>query len=437
MDYDWVSSEQAWDLPAAPLAGSRIEGDRALFELGRGALELSLIEPGILRLRYARSLPFSARPSRAVLASAASSAPSGMLELDRADPSRLTLRAAAFELELERADCSFRVRSRDALSLGSLGPIRLRRDSMVLAFALGSDESIYGLGEKMGFLDRRGRRWEMWNTDNPVHTPGADPLYQSIPFLIRFDGKRALGLFLDTTARSRFDLGASERDRATIEAFDDEFDLYLIEAGTIAGIVSAYARLTGRISLPPLWALGFGQSRWSYFPAARVLELAREFRERDIPCDSIYLDIDYMDGFRVFTWDRSRFPDPEGLCAELRELGFRVVAIVDPGVKRDARYGVYADGCRDGRFCKLPDGSVYHGKVWPGISAYPDFSSATTREWWARSHESLLGRGVSGIWCDMNEPSDFSRGESRPIAHSPRCLTNSSPARTAAPVPSR
>jgi alpha-glucosidase len=162
--------------------------------------------------------------------------------------------------------------------------------------------------------------------------------------------------------------------------------------------------------LPPLWALGFGQSRWSYYPESRVLALAKEFRTRGIPCDSIYLDIDYMDGYRVFTWNGDRFPDPAALCAKLREMGIRVVTIVDPGVKRDARYPLYVEGCRSGHFCKLPDGSVYHGKVWPGEAAYPDFSRAATREWWAKAHESLFGRGVSGIWCDMNEPSDFSRG---------------------------
>jgi alpha-glucosidase len=404
---DWITEDGAWNLRAAPCRSAKMQGPLCRIELGRGQLELQSIEDSILRVRYARGERFSTRPSRSVIAGAGASARLSVALEER--PESFLLKSGAFALKLDRATCRMELSGLGGILFESEEAFLLGRDSISIAAALRQGESIYGLGEKTGFLDRRGRRLEMWNTDEPTHKPDTDPLYQSIPFLIRFDGRRASGIFLDSTARLSFDLGFSESSRLRIDAGDEEMDLYFIEGPSIREVVAAYARLTGAISLPPRWALGFGQSRWSYYPEGRVLGLAKEFRERGIPCDSIYLDIDYMDGYRVFTWNGARFPDPAALCAALREEGIRVVTIVDPGVKRDARYPLYVEGCREGHFCKLPDGSIYHGAVWPGEAAYPDFSRAATRKWWAAAHESLLGRGVSGIWCDMNEPSDFSR----------------------------
>lgn len=403
---DWVTKDDDWKLHVEAFEKLGPAGSGFVARSSRGELELSLLGKSMLRLRFARKPPFSTRASRAVLPQL--EAPE-KLELREASKA-ISAEAGGFSFELDRDSGAFSVSSERGVSFSASSAIRLGRDSISVSFELIADESIYGLGEKTGFLDRRGRRLEMWNTDRPIHTPDADPLYQSIPFLIRFDGERAQGLFLDSSARTLFDLGFSDPDRLDIAAFDDELDLYFIEGPSIADVVASYARLTGAMELPPLWALGFGQSRWSYYPEEKVLKLAREFRERGIPCDSIYLDIDYMDGYRVFSWNLSRFPDPEAFCAKLERMGIRVVTIVDPGVKRDARYAIYRAGCEGGHFCKLPDGSVYHGKVWPGDAAYPDFSRSATREWWAQAHAELLGRGVSGIWCDMNEPSDFSRG---------------------------
>ncbi|MDP3177232.1 MAG: glycoside hydrolase family 31 protein [Spirochaetaceae bacterium] len=404
---DWVTEDGAWALPAAPCRGATMRDSRCVLELARGAIEVTSIEDSVLRIRFARSLPFSRRPSRAVIAESSGSAVLG------GDEAIARVSSGAFALLLDRATCRMVLSGPGGPLFSGNGPFLLGRDSISLSARLEEGESIYGLGEKTGFLDRRGRRFEMWNTDDPTHTPDKDPLYQSIPFLVRFDGRRASGLFLDSTARSVFDLGFSDPDRLRIEVGDDEMDLYFFEGPTIASVVAAYARLTGTMRLPPRWALGFGQSRWSYYPDSRVIGIAKEFRERDIPCDSIYLDIDHMDGYRVFTWNGARFPDPAGMCAELGSMGFRAVAIVDPGVKKDARFPLYVEGARDGRFCLLPDGSIYHGRVWPGEAAYPDFSSSAAREWWARAHAPLLGQGVSGIWCDMNEPSDFSTDAGR------------------------
>ncbi|HQL33063.1 MAG TPA: glycoside hydrolase family 31 protein [Treponemataceae bacterium] len=365
-------------------------------------------------------------------------------------------------------------------SIGCGGGARMLR----ITFSLPAGESVYGLGEKTGWLDKRGRMYRMWNTDESLHRPDADPLYQSIPFMIRFDGASASGLFLDCTASSWFDVGFTNPEVLELTADSSFFDLYVFDgrasmpaafAGAHAGIqppagssaipatgnpaatsqlgepraggqtiaggmpehagdspasatsqppagsppargqqtplaavLSSYVALTGTMKLPPIWALGFQQCRWSYTPASRVLELAKTFREKHIPCDVIYLDIDYMEGYRVFTWSGEHFPDPAALIGRLHDMGFRVVTIVDPGVKRDSRYKVYLEGCKRDAFCKLPSGEIYHGRVWPGESAYPDFSSADTRSWWAENHRALFDPGVDGIWNDMNEPSDFS-----------------------------
>lgn len=300
------------------------------------------------------------------------------------------------------------------------------RKGLSLEIALDPHESVYGLGEKTGLLDKRGRRYQMWNTDDPLHTPDKDPLYQSIGFLSRFDGVRSSGLFLDTVARSFFDVGFTREDSLVIETGEDILDLYVFDGGEggPAAVSALYSALTGTMKLPPLWALGYQQCRWSYCPESNVVAVAEEFRKRDIPCDVIYLDIDYMDGYRVFTWDRGRFPDPARMAAKLHGMGFRLVTIVDPGVKKDSSYRVYVDGRNRGAFCALLTGEVYHGKVWPGDAAYPDFSSVDARSWWADLHKTLFDAGVDGVWNDMNEPSDFlpESGGDRTKATVPDCV---------------
>ncbi|HHW00248.1 MAG TPA: DUF4968 domain-containing protein [Clostridiaceae bacterium] len=266
----------------------------------------------------------------------------------------------------------------------------------------------YGLGEKTGYLDKRGRKYVMWNTDDPLHTPTKDPLYKSIPLLIAFNDEYSYGLFVDKTCRMSFDLGEESEEYYTFEVQDDEMDYYFMHGPDIKSVVGNYSELTGKMELPPLWALGYQQCRWSYYPEETVLKIAQNFREKQIPCDAIYLDIDYMDGYRVFTWNENRFPDPEKMIKRLKNDGFKVVTIIDPGVKKDADYEVYMEGIKNDHFCKQASGEIYHGKVWPGDAAFPDFTKQSTRKWWGEKHKVLLDKGVAGIWNDMNEPSDFS-----------------------------
>ena len=285
-------------------------------------------------------------------------------------------------------------------------------------------ETYYGLGEKAGAtLSRDTQQFVMWNTDTYAYPRGLDPIYQSIGFYIALRQVReplasgtgtargfAYGLFLDNTSRTYFDMGKTDPGRVTFGAASGELNYYVFTGGrehTPKNVLRDYTELTGRTPLPPLWALGNQQSRWSYYPEARVREVARGFRESRVPADVIYLDIDYMDGFRVFTWNRERFPDPAKLMADLREQGFRVVLIIDPGVKVDPNYSVYKEGQAGGHFVKTAGGEELHASVWPGVCAFPDFTDARAREWFGSLYRQNLDEGIAGFWNDMNEPGVF------------------------------
>jgi alpha-glucosidase len=269
-------------------------------------------------------------------------------------------------------------------------------------------ERYFGCGERTGGLDKTDSHQIFWNVDPPTsHTASLNNLYTSIPFVLALDQGAAWGLFLDNPGRVEFDLARGHPARAWFGTDSGDLVYYVFAGPTPRAVVERYTELTGRIPLPPLWALGYHQSRWGYRTAAELRALAREFRERDIPCDVLYLDIDYMDGFRVFTWDPERFPDPEELVAALAEQGFRVVTIVDPGVKVDADYPVYVAGRDQDLYCKTFLDAEYRNVVWPGECAFPDFTNPRTRAWWGDQHAGLLDAGVAGIWCDMNEPTVF------------------------------
>ena len=265
----------------------------------------------------------------------------------------------------------------------------------------------YGFGERTGYLDKRGTTMTLWNTDTVLHTPSTDSLYVSIPFFIGFYGNHAYGIFLDSPGRCAFDMGKTLPGEYMFQAAGEALDYYFFAGPKIKDVVEQYAKLTGTMELPPLWALGYHQSRYSYCPQEDVEEVAKNFRKHDIPCDSIYLDIHYMDGCRVFTFDQETFPDPSGLITRLQNMGFKVVTIIDPGVKIDPKYKVYRDGLAKDCFVKLPDGELFEAEVWPGRVVFPDFFKEKARTWWAENHKLLFDVGIRGIWNDMNEPSCF------------------------------
>ena len=293
-----------------------------------------------------------------------------------------------------------------------------RREDDVFKKPLGSPPRLYkrreegeryfGCGERTSGLEKTGSYQIFWNVDPPIgHTAAYNNLYTSIPFTFSMVNGMAHGLFFDNTHRVEFDLALESEERAYYGAEGGDIVYYVFCGPSPAEVLDRYTELTGRTPMPPMWSLGNQQCRYSYMDEDEVREVARGFRERDIPCDVIYLDIHYMDGYRVFTWDEERFPEPEKLTAELREQGFRVVTIVDPGVKADENYPVYVEGRERDLYCKTLEGEEYHNVVWPGTCAFPDFTKEETRRWWGESHRALLDRGVAGIWCDMNEPALF------------------------------
>ncbi len=265
-------------------------------------------------------------------------------------------------------------------------------------------ERFLGLGEKTGPLDRAGRAYTLWNTDAFAYSPDTDPLYASIPFYMGWHSGRGYGILFDNTARATFDFGASNDRFASFGAEFGAMDYFLIGGKDIPEILQNYSQLTGKMPMPPRWALGFQQCRYSYYPQHEVLHVARSLRRHGIPADVIYLDIHYMDQYKVFTWDKERFPDPQAMVEELRDLGFRLVLIIDPGVKVQKDYVVFESGEEQDVFLKYPDGSPYRANVWPGQCQLPDFTDAQVRLWWGSFYEPLLDMGIAGFWNDMNEP---------------------------------
>ncbi|WP_126243298.1 glycoside hydrolase family 31 protein [Chitinophaga rhizosphaerae] len=271
-------------------------------------------------------------------------------------------------------------------------------------------EAFYGLGDKPTDLNLRGKRVENFGTDAYGYAKDTDPLYRNIPFYYGLHNGIGYGLFFDNTFRTLFDFGSEREDASSFWARGGEMNYYFIYGPELLKVAESYARITGTAELPPLWALGYHQCRWSYFPDTRVREIAKEFRDRGIPCDALYLDIDYMDGFRCFTWSKEGFPDPKKLLKELSDGGFKTVVIIDPGIKVDPEYSVYQELVQKGYACKRADGALMEGDVWPGKCAFPDFTDPKVRDWWAGLFKDLTDFGVRGVWNDMNEPAVFELG---------------------------
>ncbi len=311
------------------------------------------------------------------------------------------------------ADCTVIVRDATGhLLVADALPAAATASGVTLTRATPPTERFYGLGEKTGALDRRGRRFTFWNTDayDPAlggFRPDQDPLYLSIPFVLGLRDGVGHGVFTDFAGRVTMDLAASDPARTTTTVAAPAIDQYVMVGPRLADVVRRYTLLTGRMPMPPRWALGFQQSRWGYAPASQLDELADRFRSERIPADALWLDIQHLDGFRTFTWDPTTFPDPDGLIARLAARGFATIAIADPGIKVDPGWSIYDGGVAGNHFLRTPAGAIYQGVAWPGPSAFPDFTAAPTRAWWSAHVAAMTARGLRGVWLDVNEPTIF------------------------------
>ncbi len=275
--------------------------------------------------------------------------------------------------------------------------------------ALTGTEHFYGLGDKTGFLDKRHYDYEMWNTDDPA--PQVDTfkaLYKSIPFFIALTDSHVYGIFADNTYKSVFNMGQESEDYYFFSSVKGNLDYYYIAGENIPQVLERYTYLTGTHPLPQKWTLGYHQSRWGYMTEEDIEEVAVGLRGNDIPCDAIHFDIDYMDNYKVFTWNQGRYHnDPKGYLKSLTERGFKPVTIIDPGVKKEKGYYVYDEGMVGGYFAKDREGRVYENAVWPGDAVFPDFGDPKVRKWWGEKQQFLMDLGVRGVWNDMNEPASF------------------------------
>ena len=269
------------------------------------------------------------------------------------------------------------------------------------------DDQIFGLGESVRSINKRGHRFRAWNSDDFSHTEDKASLYASHNLVV-FSGKSGIfGLYVDDPGAVTFDLGYTSGDEAVITSENGDCSVYYIEADTLLGAVKEFRHIIGRSYLPPKWGLGYIQSRWGYRSEAELLEVARNHRERHIPLDILSMDIDYMEDFKDFTWNKETFPDLAAFIAKLKEDNLRVMPIIDAGVKVAPGDPTYDEGTAKDYFCKKADGATFVGAVWPGHAVFPDFLREDVRQWFGEKYHPMMEAGVDAIWNDMNEPAIF------------------------------
>lgn len=268
------------------------------------------------------------------------------------------------------------------------------------------DDIVYGLGEQVRGINKKGWKYISWNYDNPNHQEDTQSLYGAHNFII-ISGSVTFGAFFDYAGKMDFDIGYTNRDTLKIKANKNDLTIYIITGENEKDIVKQFRKIIGKSYVPPLWAFGYGQSRWGYKNEQDIRTVAEKYKSADIPIDSIYLDIDYMERYKDFTIDKERFPDFESLVKDMKSQGIHLVPIIDAGVKIEKDYNVYEEGVKENYFCKNADGNDFVGAVWPGRVHFPDFLQPSTRKWFGEKYSVLTKLGIDGFWNDMNEPAIF------------------------------
>nr|WP_199001677.1 glycoside hydrolase family 31 protein [Flavobacterium sp. ASV13] len=405
-----TSLEYKGDLYPSKIVSHEHEGDTILFNTdNKVILKVTILRDSLIRFRFTTKGYFSNDFSYAI----------DKTQLHGYNFLELTEEETYFQIRTSKVKC--KIQKADLrLSIYDLNDLLILEDELGFhweeSYEYGGNivkmsksskdgECFYGLGDKATQMNLKGKRVENFATDQYAYQKEQDPLYKVVPFYIGLQNKQSYGIFFDNTFRTFFDFCQERRNVTSFWAEGGEMNYYFIYGPQMQDVVATYTDLTGKPELPPLWVLGYHQCKWSYYPESKVKEITSKFRELKIPCDAIYLDIDYMDGFRCFTWNKNYFPDPKRMVAELAEDGFKTVVIIDPGIKIDKDYWVYQEALEKDYFCKRADGPYMKGKVWPGECNFPDYTNPVVREWWAGLFKELISEiGVKGVWNDMNEP---------------------------------
>ncbi|MCB1190658.1 MAG: DUF4968 domain-containing protein [Leptospiraceae bacterium] len=384
------------------------EINKVSIELEKGKMQLSFLSPQILRIQIAKKLQdipksYAIEETKTInlellekgnLISLASQEGSGLIaQIDKTN-SQISIKTTSHTPVFTQSNFGFT--EDDWFMLRIKGEI--------------NNEHFFGLGENAGSLDQRNKTISFWNTDSIPYSSKDENLYQSQPIqvIVREDGF-CYALIYDNPFKSQIKIQKQDTFYNTSYfVAGGGINYYIVVGENTHDLFTKIISLLGNSPLPPLSTLGNHQCKWSYYPESQVREIAKNFREKKIPCDFIHLDIDYLDGYRIFTWDKIRFPEPKKLADDLAENGFKLMAMTDPGVKVDPEYEVFQEGVKDGHFCQNPDGTLFTGMVWPGDCHFPDFTGRHTREWFGKHFKVLTDVGIKGFWIDMNEPSVFS-----------------------------
>ena len=408
-----AATPQKTHVPAL-LALNTFSGDKNLpngIEVysGKAILQVVALRDDVIRVRIGRDGVLPEDASWAVLLSARQQHATVTPESTDA---AVGFRTNALRVRIERTTLRFSLTDLDGNVLqedASGWPVEFHDKAFRVYKQMPLDEHYFGLGDKVGPLDRRNQAFTMWNTDAYNFQESTDPLYKSIPFFLTMRAGRTLGVLFDNTWCSSFDFGKQIDGVYSFGAEDGPLDYYVLYGPDPKHVLEGYTGLTGPPPLPPMWALGYQQSRYSYETEAQLREVAEKLRSDRIPADALYLDIDYQKSNRPFTIDPQKFPNFVPMLADLKKENFHVVGITDlhiadlPG----EGYAPYDSGAAGGHFVRNPDGSFFVGKVWPGPSVFPDFTQQTTRQWWGTLYTSFVSDGLAGFWNDMNEPSVF------------------------------
>lgn len=292
------------------------------------------------------------------------------------------------------------------IEAGALPFFVVDEEQMTLTYRMAEHDRVYGLGENLRGINKRGWIYESKCTDDPNHMEEKRSLYAAHNFFV-VDGSETFGVFVDYPGIVSFDIGYTKMEELKIQASDWNLDVYVITGMDVKDIVKQFRKMIGRSYIPPLWAFGYGQSRWGYRSEDDVREVVKAYRDLQIPLDSVYLDIDYMERYKDFTLNQETFPDFPDFVEEMKKENIHLVPIIDAGVKEEKGYPVYEEGIEKGYFCKKEDGTPFVAAVWPGRALFPDMLNTEARNWFGDQYRFLLDQGIEGFWNDMNEPSIF------------------------------